>query len=70
MRFLGNVKTKKQAIEQGMKIVKDKKRTFVYEKALCKERPSGRKRVCYRGWLDRDDKSARVLSMQEWKKEK
>lgn len=70
MRHLGNVKTKKEAIEQCHKVAKETGNTCVYEKAKCRDYPSPKRYVCYRGWLDLEDKSARVIDMNQWDKER
>ena len=48
LRYLGQVKTKKEALKQGQKVAKETGKTFVYEKAKYKTR-AGKYRVCYRG---------------------
>lgn len=70
MRFIGNVKKLNDALVQGEAIAKSEGRTFVYEKAKCRDFPSPKRYVCYRGWLDMDDKSVRVISIQQWNKER
>ena len=64
------MKTKKEAIEQCTKIAREKGKTCVYSKGKCRDYPSPKRYVCYTGWLDLDDKSARVISMDQWDKER
>ena len=65
MKYLGSVKTLKEALMQGEIIAKESGCAFVYEKALCGK--MGKRRVCYRGWLDMDIKQPIVMSIYEWR---
>ena len=69
MRWLGQVKTLSEALLEGHKIVMKFGKTFVYEKAKYKD-ARGHYLVCYRGWLDQDDKSKRIISIDQWREER
>jgi len=68
MIFIGNVKTREEALREGRKASEKSGYTFVYEKALCGN--MGKRHVCYRGFLDRDMPKVTVVSIQEWREMK
>ena len=70
MRYLGAVKTRGEAEEQGLKMSKEKGFIVVIDKGKYKttsaEPPSGRRLVCYRGWLDRDRPGVGIMDIKDW----
>jgi hypothetical protein len=66
MRYIGAVFKKQQALKDGLKAAKECKCTFVWEKAKCGEK--GKRKVCYRGYLELRRKKPEVMSHVEWKK--
>lgn len=66
MRYIGAVWKKEQALKDGLHAAKECGCTFVWEKAKCKQ--NGKRRVCYRGYLELRRKEPEVMSIAEWKK--
>ena len=80
MRHLGNWRERKKAESECQRYTHESPPeefwnkpgipTCVIQKAKCQDHPSPKKYVCYRAWVDLDDRSGRLIDIKQWDKER
>ena len=65
MQFIGAIRDRRAAERHAEAMAKQCQCTVVLEKAKCRNPGERSSHVCYRGWMDRDSKTPRVIKEYE-----